>query len=240
MTKRLSSFVIATHSGGFHCDEALGCALLRKLPQFADASIIRTRDEAVLARADLVLDVGGVYDASRMRFDHHQKGFTETFGHGFTTKLSSAGLIYKHFGLDIVTQMMTAVNADVGKSHKVWLKMYASFVEAIDGVDNGIERFQSDSPPRYQLHTDLGSRVARLNPPWNEATNDDDRMRRFERAMALTASEFDSALTHIVKSWLPARSIVEAALRARFTAHSSGCIVELERYASAHASPCVH
>jgi uncharacterized UPF0160 family protein len=44
---------------------------------------------------EAVLDVGGVYDPSRHRYDHHQKGFNEVFGHGFNTKLSSAGLVYK-------------------------------------------------------------------------------------------------------------------------------------------------
>jgi uncharacterized UPF0160 family protein len=33
------------------------------------------------------------------RFDHHQKEFAEVFGHGFVTKLSSAGLVYKHYGI---------------------------------------------------------------------------------------------------------------------------------------------
>ena len=49
----------------------------------------------MLETLDAVLDVGGVYDPSKDRYDHHQKGFEEVFGHGFTTKLSSAGLIYK-------------------------------------------------------------------------------------------------------------------------------------------------
>ena len=34
-------------------------------------------------------------DLDLTRYDHHQKGFAEVFGHVFTTKLSSAGLIYK-------------------------------------------------------------------------------------------------------------------------------------------------
>lgn len=51
--------------------------------------------EKVLDTHDAVLDVGGVYDPSRDRFDHHQKGFNEILGNGFTTKLSSAGLVYK-------------------------------------------------------------------------------------------------------------------------------------------------
>ena len=42
-----------------------------------------------------MVDVGGVYDENLKRFDHHQRGFEEVFGHGFQTKLSSAGLIYK-------------------------------------------------------------------------------------------------------------------------------------------------
>ena len=51
---------------------------------------------------DVLIDVGGEYDPGACRYDHHQRGFEETFGHGFTTKLSSAGLVYKHYGLEIV------------------------------------------------------------------------------------------------------------------------------------------
>ena len=49
----------------------------------------------MLEGLDAVLDVGGVYDPARDRYDHHQKGFEEVFGHGFSTKLSSAGFVYK-------------------------------------------------------------------------------------------------------------------------------------------------
>lgn len=55
----------------------------------------RTRDPAVLDTCDIVVDVGAVYDESKQRFDHHQRGFEEVFGHSFVTKLSSAGLVYK-------------------------------------------------------------------------------------------------------------------------------------------------
>lgn len=67
---------------------------------------------------DIVIDVGGVYDASNNRFDHHQKGFTEVFGHGYSTKLSSAGLVYKHFGREIVENELkkaTQSNENLGK-----------------------------------------------------------------------------------------------------------------------------
>lgn len=48
-----------------------------------------------MEKLDAALDVGGVYDPENERYDHHQKGFTQVFGHGFNTKLSSAGLVYK-------------------------------------------------------------------------------------------------------------------------------------------------
>jgi uncharacterized UPF0160 family protein len=59
------------------------------------SAVRRTRDPTVLSTCNIVVDVGGIYDDSKQLFDHHQRGFTEVFGHGFKTKLSSAGLVYK-------------------------------------------------------------------------------------------------------------------------------------------------
>ena len=84
---------IGTHNGSFHCDEVLACSLLKILPRYQNAEIIRfvdsefvdrisiiffllskrTRDPKVLAECDTVVDVGGVFDASQRRFDHHQR-----------------------------------------------------------------------------------------------------------------------------------------------------------------------
>lgn len=38
-----------------------------------DAEIIRTRDPALLAECDIVVDVGGEFDPKRHRYDHHQR-----------------------------------------------------------------------------------------------------------------------------------------------------------------------
>lgn len=53
---------IGTHDGVFHCDEVLGSWLLTKTKRFRNAVVIRTRDPKILEEADLVLDVGGIYD----------------------------------------------------------------------------------------------------------------------------------------------------------------------------------
>lgn len=52
---------IGTHSGTFHCDEALGCYLLRLTEQFKDAPVLRSRSPEALKPLDVVIDVGGVY-----------------------------------------------------------------------------------------------------------------------------------------------------------------------------------
>ena len=79
---------IGTHDGKFHCDEALACAMLKMLPEWADASVVRTRDAETLAGCDIVVDVGGVYDPETLRFDHHMKTF-ETALDGACTKVCS-------------------------------------------------------------------------------------------------------------------------------------------------------
>ena len=52
---------IGTHSGTFHCDEALGCFLLKQTGPFKDADVVRTRDPKVLQELDIVIDVGATY-----------------------------------------------------------------------------------------------------------------------------------------------------------------------------------
>ena len=55
------------------------------------------------SRALAFIRCAGEYDPDHLRFDHHQRSFVTKFGHGFeTTRLSSAGLVYKHFGKEIL------------------------------------------------------------------------------------------------------------------------------------------
>nr|XP_035980002.1 MYG1 exonuclease isoform X2 [Halichoerus grypus]XP_035980003.1 MYG1 exonuclease isoform X2 [Halichoerus grypus] len=219
---------IGTHNGTFHCDEALACALLRLLPEYRDAEIVRTRDPEKLASCDIVVDVGGEYDPQRHRYDHHQRSFTETMsslspGKPWQTKLSSAGLIYLHFGHKLLARLLGTSEEDsmVGT---IYDKMYENFVEEVDAVDNGISQWE-EGEPRYVLTTTLSARVARLNPAWNQPNQDTEA--GFKRAMALVREEFLQRLDFYQHSWLPARGLVEAALAQRFQVDPSGEIIEL-------------
>lgn len=79
--------------------------MLKQLPEYKDANIVRTRDPAVIAKADIVVDVGAVYDADTHRYDHHQREFTGTFDDKHKIRLSSAGLVYKHFGRRVLNAL---------------------------------------------------------------------------------------------------------------------------------------
>ena len=82
----------------------------------------------------------GIYDAATLRYDHHQRGFDQVFGpsslidtpHYFDIKLSSAGLVYKHHGQDVIRQMLLRVDPGASLSadliEKLWLKLYKSVI----------------------------------------------------------------------------------------------------------------
>lgn len=104
----------------------------------------------------------------------------------------------------------------------VWLHVYKNFIEAVDAVDNGINRFDSSEEPRYLETTTLPARVGYLNPQWNEAGGNALLDERFEAASALAGAEFDAALKRAATSWLPARAIVEQCLEGAVAVHHSG------------------
>jgi uncharacterized UPF0160 family protein len=95
----------------------------------------------------------------------------------------------------------------------------------VDAIDNGISTH--DGEPRYCVNTDLSSRVSRLNPSWDE---DQDYDGLFVKAMALTGSEFTSAVGRFGSSWTKARANVKAAVEARATVHPSGQVLLLESF----------
>ncbi|XP_058717179.1 MYG1 exonuclease [Poecile atricapillus] len=220
---------IGTHDGTFHCDEALACFLLRLLPRYRDAEIVRTRDPQRLAACDVVVDVGGEYDPGRHRYDHHQRSFTESMrslrpDKPWSTKLSSAGLVYCHFGSQILAGLLGQPE-DGPVVTALYDKLYENFVEEVDAMDNGIAPAAGE--PRYALSTTLSARVGHLNPRWNDP--DQDTEAGFRRAMELAGSEFLQRLDFYHRAWLPARALVEEAVRHRFEVDASGQVLELSQ-----------
>ncbi|KAG6813269.1 hypothetical protein H0H92_012683 [Tricholoma furcatifolium] len=225
-----AALLIGTHNGTFHCDEALAVFLLRQINKYRDADLKRTRDPAILDTCNIVVDVGAIYDEGLQRFDHHQRGFTEVFGNGFNTKLSSAGLVYKHFGKEVIANV-TQLPSNDEKIETLWLKMYKEFIEAIDAIDNGISQYPNDIKPLYRSRTDLSSRVAALNPAWNQPSDPDTVDRQFAKASQLTGEEFLGKLNYYANAWLPARDIlISSVAQSKQNLDPSGKIILFEQF----------
>jgi len=218
---------IGTHNGAFHCDEVLACSMLKQLPEYSDAEIVRTRDQGVLDGCDIVVDVGAVYDHSKRRYDHHQKTFSDSMktlvnGKTWETKLSSAGLVYVHYGREVLASILQTKDQEL--LDKMYDKIYEKFVEEVDANDNGIATH--DGPPRYAVTTTLASRVAGLRPAWNDPHQDFDA--GFYKAMDMVSKEFEDRVRFFAEVWWPARRVVAEAMEGRFKVHESGQILAFD------------
>ncbi|KAI3405456.2 hypothetical protein KGF56_001726 [Candida oxycetoniae] len=220
---------ICTHSGSFHADESLAVYLLKLLPQYRNAEIVRSRNPQDWEECDIVVDVGGKYDSVKY-FDHHQREFFATFNENYKTKLSSAGLIYKHFGKDIIRQVLSLEEND-GNIELLYDKVYKEFIESLDANDNGINNYPVDIESKFnEKNIKLPSLVSQLNPRWNESCTDADFDRQFLKASDLMGSVFVGLLEGYGKGWLPAKSLVEEAFQKRFEADLSGEIIILSQF----------
>ncbi|TNE85645.1 MAG: hypothetical protein EP330_24655 [Deltaproteobacteria bacterium] len=117
--------LVVTHNGPFHADDVLAYGLIRA---FVDetAEVVRSRSPEDWARADIVIDVGGVYAPDQGRFDHHQASYQGP--------LSSAGMVVRWLA------------ADGHISELVRDALQRQVVDYVDEVDNGRLQPQSGVP----------------------------------------------------------------------------------------------
>jgi uncharacterized UPF0160 family protein len=150
-------FNVGTHNGPFHADETLACAVLLALAlkQGGGYEVVRTRDPKVLETCGIVVDVGGVYDNDKCRFDHHQiEGKPVDRENG--VPFSSAGLVWKHFGRDLVS---------CNEVHKL---VDEKLFQAVDSLDNGYGERNIVAGLEHVTFSDV---VSGFNPTWQEDTS---------------------------------------------------------------------
>lgn len=116
---------VVTHDSRFHADDVFAVATL-DLVFNGKIKVIRTRDEDLIKKGDIVLDVGLIYDAEKNRFDHHQKEGAGIRENGIP--YASFGLIWKHFGRRLC-------------SDRAWEIIEKKIVQSIDAGDNGVSTF---------------------------------------------------------------------------------------------------
>jgi len=142
---------IATHNGNFHADDVFSIAAFKIIsPSF---KLIRTRDAELIAKADIVIDVGGKYDPDTDRFDHHQRGGAGERENGIP--YSSFGLIWQKYGLQICQGNQDVANA-----------VDAGLVSTIDAIDCGHIKGISEG-------ISLSQTISMFNPTWQEDSHFD-------------------------------------------------------------------
>lgn len=153
--------LLVTHSGGFHCDDALAYAVLRLALGLGQAGedhqLVRTRDTAVIAAAEIAFDVGLEHDSANGRFDHHQRG-APTREDGLP--YSAAGLVWQQHGVAAVRAILRPLGAAAeALAAAVAAEIDNTVIRRVDAIDNGIG-------PRDDL-LGLGALVGDFNPDWD-------------------------------------------------------------------------
>ncbi|CAA6828074.1 MAG: MYG1 protein [uncultured Thiotrichaceae bacterium] len=147
----MTELTIATHNGNFHADDVFSIAALKSI--FPSFKLIRTRDLALIAKADIVIDVGGEYNADAGRFDHHQRGGAGARENGIP--YSSFGLVWQKYGLEICEGNQDVANAvDKGLVSKI----DAIDCGHVEGIYDGIS---------------LSQTISMFNPTWQEESHFD-------------------------------------------------------------------
>lgn len=123
----------------------------------------------VLDRADIVLDVGGVYDPEHRRFDHHQ---TTSGARENGILYSAFGLLWQHYGLEFC-----------GGDEEVWRRIDRGLVQAIDAVDNGQDLYTLTD--FHARPIDVSEVLGWFNPV--SLVGDEEFDAQFERASAVAA-----------------------------------------------------
>ncbi len=151
---------VVTHDGPFHADDVFAYAVLRAA--LRDVQLVRSRDPAVIHSADLVFDVGSVYDPVARRYDHHMR---ERPLRSCGTPYSSVGLIWREHGRAALPSLLQTDALDENLAGMIWHDIDTGLIFAIDQADNGVA-------PTGPGH--LSAVIEAFNPAWDSAHNQDD------------------------------------------------------------------
>lgn len=116
--------------------------------------------------------------------------------------MSSAGLVYAHFGLEIISDILKKDEIAVSSNclSSLFTFVYEGFVEEIDAIDNGIPMY-NEGKPKYKIGTHLSARVHRINPEWN-SPEPDSTDELFQKAMIMVGEEFKERVLTVSVSYL--------------------------------------
>lgn len=202
---------VGTHNGVLHADDVFAVATLRVLNNPSAVEVVRTRDPAVLATCDVLVDVGGAYAPFEGKFDHHQRPADPADKYPIPPRengvpYSSFGLVWKHYGHDCCGSMAVVHEVD------------RMLVQSVDAADCG---FALQGAPATDARTlSVSAVISLLNPTWEEGQDFDEA---FARAVDLAEMVLRRAIASAAAK-IAAEKAVEAA------AATPGPIMVLDKY----------
>ncbi len=158
---------VLTHSGTFHADDVFASVVLEAA--LGSVTLERSRDPARIRAADLVFDVGGVYDPAARRYDHHMRDRPLRED---GSPYSSVGLIWRDYGRAALPALVPGFQPDALEA--VWRDIDRGLILAVDLADNGVAPV---SPGHLSLL------IEAFNPLWDSDADEDAAF----RAAAATA-----------------------------------------------------
>ena len=170
----MTETTIGTHNGKFHADEVFALAILKKI--YPEAKIERTRDMEKLAEMDFRVDVGRKYDFETKDFDHHQPDFKMERENG--TPYASAGLIWKHFGENLVN------------SAEAFEYIDSILIQPIDAADSGREIAKYNTVFPYTIKEAIDS----FNRNWDEDQSSSSENAAFHKVLEIASRILDREL----------------------------------------------
>lgn len=185
MTNSNENMMVGTHDGRFHLDEITAIQLLKII--YPRLDIVRTRNDTLLGNCDILVDVGKVYDPENGKFDHHQRNCNETFDEYSQVPLSSAGMIYKHFGKRVINiiynqdKSFEETELTDELRNYIYNDFYKKFIREIDANDNGYSHIKDEYKDKdiYKFYRNLN--LANIVKYYNsdDVNNNDEQLRSF-------------------------------------------------------------
>ncbi|QDH16666.1 MYG1 family protein [Swingsia samuiensis] len=207
-----------THSGNFHADETMGYVILhyacspqgdlrkRILSSHIDGdrlTFTRSRSPQVIEKADIVFDVGGIYNPAEGRYDHHMRN-KPIRDNGIP--YSAAGLLWKDYGLTAVRNLVQTP-VDEETILQIWEAIDQSLITPIDQDDNGVAKMGKLS---------LADIVSACSPPWDTAElyGEDEALKKenlgFANAATAVAAHLVNTVDRIRASLKATNRVIEA------------------------------
>ncbi|MDQ3678677.1 MAG: MYG1 family protein [Actinomycetota bacterium] len=189
--------LVATHPGNFHADDVLAVATLGLA--LGELDVVRTRDEALIAGADVRVDVGGRCDAGAGDFDHHQRGGAGERANGI--RYASFGLVWREHGVALAGGEEAAGAID------------ERLVQGVDANDTGqtiVQPLVGDVRPMT-----VSGVVAALNPAWDEELTPAEEDERFATAVRLATEILERELAGAAAFQRARQLVRDAIARAR-------------------------